>query len=83
MNSFQNWARGLFVAVVGGGANALAVAYALPASVHFDKLGIKAISSVAGAGAFIAVVHYLIKSPIWQCDPNPNCNTHDTNSKSS
>jgi hypothetical protein len=80
MNTFQQWVRGLVVAIIGGGSNALAVAYALPSSVHFDKLGIQTIGSVTGAGALIALVHYLVKSPIWQeCDPTP---TLDKNSKS-
>ncbi len=63
MRRFEIWLKGLFAALIGGGANAVTVAIVDPE--HFNVHdGLASLAKLVAIGAFISVAGYLKTSPL-------------------
>ena len=61
--NWKSWLKGLIAAVVGGAANTGAAVIVAPETFNFGT-GLGKLLSMIGAGAIIALLHYLQQSPV-------------------
>ena len=59
----KDWLRSLVSVAVGGAANTLASLVVAPDQFNFHHPA--KLLEMAGAGALIAIVHFLQKNPVW------------------
>ena len=63
LKSFRAWAHGLCAAIIGGGANAIAVIVVDPLTFNLDD-GIGNLLKVAAVSAIVSAAAYLKRSPL-------------------